>query len=435
MRCSLVLACLLAGCAGRTSPSSPPLPPAIASSAGPQGPAPRSATRWAPATCRLRYEILTVERFATEAKSPMELRTFVTVDTTTTTANTIDLSVRGTSWIRSGKHWPYAIADTGFPSVSITTDGSAWRATQPSPLLAGLGSQGGLAWLFPSLPGPSASSRVWDLPFEPRVLNANGVSFLNSRGPAISNARAVIAFPLRQEASTASDGTLMIRAHGPERWSSRVNADDIAVLERLGDIRTEHVVLPSGRLLRAHLERDVTLTFTVEGKPMTSRFSQRSEAHLVSACDGPTEATLEPVPTREERAITALGELGVVLGQDRRASAPAAFSERLRRVHGDKAILATLERFRTGRGSWHWWPLPILLMGDDEVVVHDDRVDVSLTTSLPSPTSANTMTPALFRFELVESAGRFYVDRVTAAFTLEPGNAKLLEISRDRLVP
>jgi hypothetical protein len=179
----------------------------------------------------------------------------------------------------------------------------------------------------------------------------------------------------------------------------------------------------------------VELTFTVmEREPMRSRYTQRSDAHLVAACDGPTEATLAPVLSREERAIAAVGDLRLALdSEDRQAAVATWFSPGLRKARGDPAIVATIERYRKGAGAT-WWPLPVFIK-DDDVVTRPDRIEVAVTTNVPSPTSAHSVTGVKFLFEMIELEGRFLVDRVTATFEIEPGNAQLLEIARARLFP
>jgi hypothetical protein len=323
--------------------------------------------------------------------------------------------------------------DAGFPPLELVTDGRALRPAVATSLWSGLGTQGGLGWLFPDLSGT-----VWAFPVDTRMLNQNGMSALQSQAFELTPPQRTSVFPLRLESASSPDGRLVVRARGPEQWSSRSpdgGANDLAVLDRKGEIRTEHVLLPNGRLLRAHLERDVDLALDVKGTtspmPMRSRITQRSDAHLVAACDGPTEPPLEPVLTREEKAIAAVGALDVaVYTPDKRGAAPEAFSAAVRK-QGDKAILATIDRYQRGRGD-HAWAFPGHVR-DEDVVVQADRIVVTEHGAVKHPTRANTNTPVTFRFEVVEEGGRFVVDRITSHYELEPGNAQLLEIARGRL--
>jgi hypothetical protein len=161
---------------------------------------------------------------------------------------------------------------------------------------------------------------------------------------------------------------------------------------------------------------------------------QRSDAHLVSACDGPTEPRLEPILTREERAIAVVGDLAVALYADKRpASAIEAFSRRLRGAHGDEAIFQTIDRFRKGGGDM-WWPVPVFVK-DDDVASTPDRIELSVSNNMKSPSREHTLTPATFHFDVVEEDGHLVIDRVVAAFDVEPGRARVFEISKEHLLP
>lgn len=430
-RTALVLVLVACGGTSATTPSTTiPIGPAATS----PSPSPPPRVRWALPTCPLRYEVLTTERFeGTPPYGATELVTFLSVDAATI-ASGLELRLSSTAAMKNGKHRPYAVPDTGFPPLVVATDGARWHVVGDSVLFAGLGSQGGLAWLFPDLPDETKSS--WDFPVDPSRLNQNGVSVLRSSSlPALGKGKTIV-WSLREETSTSPDGRLVVRARGPERWSSRSpGGGDFAVLDREGEIRTEHVVLPSGRLLRAHLERDVNLTFTVEkSEPIRSRLVQRSDAHLVAACDGPTEASLAPVLTREERAIALVGDLAVALYAEKRPpSTVEAFSSSLRAARGDKAILAAIDRYRKGRGE-SWWPVPVLI-DDDDIVTRADRLELNVKTNVVSPSHKDTRTSVKFRFDVVETGGRLFIDRVVAAFELEPGQGEVLEIAKDRVFP
>jgi hypothetical protein len=424
---------LLGACAAPLVPVGPAaIRPDVSPPIGPVPAASPSTVRWALPPCPLRYEILTTERFAPALGSATELVTFMTVDATTSGGH-LELKATPTSAMKNGKYRPYAVPDTGFLPLALATDGARWRRLDASSVLyTAFGSQGGLAWLLPDL--PDAGEGSWPFPVDERTLNQNGVWFASSRNVMSPPASETVLGPLRQEASRA-DGRLVLRARGPERWSSSSGPGAFAVLDRQGEIRTEHVVLANGRVLGAHLERDVELTFTVQQRePMRSRLEQRSDAHLVSACDGPTEPRLEPVLTREERAIAAVGELAVALvAETRPPSTLDAFSRRARSGHKDEAIFQTIDRFRKDRGDT-WWPLP-LFVEDGDVASTPDRIELTLSTNLKSPSRSHTVTPAAFRFEIVEEDGRLVIDRVTAAFALEPGHARVLEIAKGVLFP
>lgn len=441
MRRRLALILVLGAVACGGAPAAPPpstIPIGAAPTSGPTPPPP--SVRWTLPTCPLRYEVLTTERF--EGSLPLgasELVTFLSVDATTT-ASGLELRLSSTAAMKNGKHRPYAVPDTGFPPLTVATDGARWHVVGDSVLFAGFGSQGGLAWLFPDLPDGARQS--WDYPVDPSRLNQNGVSVLNSQVfsspalPVLGKAKPIV-WPLREETSTSPDGRLVMRARGPERWSSRSpgGASDFSVLEREGEIRTEHVILPNGRLFRAHLERDVNLTLTVEkSEPIRSRLVQRSDAHLVAACDGPVETSLAPVLTREERAIALVGDLAMALYAEKRpASTIEAFSSGLRAARGDKAILAAIDRYRKGRDE-NWWPVPALV-NDDDVVTKGDRIELNVKASVVNPNQKNTRTPVKFRFDVVETGGRLFIDRVTAAFEIETGQGEVLEIAKNRVFP
>lgn len=429
MRIGVVLVLAVTACGnGRASP-----PPASVL-VGPVASVAASSTaltpgvRWAPPSCPLRYQVLVTETFD-GAGAATKLVTYMTADLTPSAVG-VEVHIVPTIALEEGKYRPYAVPDRGFPSFPLTTDGTRWQSPTGGTLLyTAYGTQGGLAWLFPDL----ASS--WAFPIDEQRLPQNGLSALNSTAIAMMRPGKIVTFPLAEERSTTPDGRLVVRSRGPELWSSRQGADDLAVLERKGEIRAEHVLLPNGRLLRAHLERDVALTFTVEkSAPISGRITQRSDAHLVSACDGPTESALEPVLTREERAIAAVGDLGSALYDDaRRATAVDAFTPALRLARGDAAILETVERYRRDRGE-RWWPIPVFV-SDDDVTTRPDRVEVTARTTVRSPTRKHSVTSVVFVFGLVESGGHFLVDHVTARFEIEPGRAQLLEIGKARLLP
>lgn len=440
MRRALPLVVLLSACGGTrpvtcTGACAGPHPSSTAPTALTPPP---PAARWSLPACPLRYELLTTETFDTPPGPPMGLVTFALLDETAA-GGRLEVRVTPTFALEQGKYRPFVRPDRGFAPFELTTDGRSWREEGVARPMLALGSQGGLAWLFPPVPDPIAHS--WSLPLAEASLNRNGIAAFDSRSEAFSLGRTV-PFPLDQTLEVRADGTTVLRAHGPERWSSRSSpgADDFAVLERDGDLRTEHVLLPSGRLLRAHLERDVALTFTVKGapaggaNPIRSRITQRSDAHLVSACDGPTAPSLAPHLSREERAIDAVGELGMAVLEPSSGQTPQAWlSSGLRKARGDRAIAATIARYRKAHGG-DAWPLPVLVR-DEDIVTLPDRVVVAATTSVRSPSTADTTTPVKFRFDVIEEDGRPVVNRIVGAYELEPGQRELLVIAHDRLAP
>lgn len=389
--------------------------------------------RWTLPSCPLHYELLTKE----ELEGSFGLESFLAIEATTKD-DRLELRVASTMWMLTGQHRPFAVPDKGFDPLVLKTDGIRWSPVGQSILFASLGTQGGLGWMFP--PIPEGAQRSWDYPMAERTLGHNGVSMLQSDGAAQIGVGRVLGWPLRQEAEISREGNLVLRARGPERWSSQAAPGEqvLAGLERDGELRSEHVILPSGRLLRATLQRETTLLLTVNmttpPRTMRSRFRQRSEVHLVSACDGPTASKLEPALTREERAIATLGELSLaVYGVAPRESASALFSAALRAARGDAKILATIDRHRKAHGERSW---PTAFLVDDaDVVVKGSRIEISATASVPRRGDKNVSTPATFRFEMVEEGGRFVIDRVTASLAIEPGNPQIFELSTQRARP
>ena len=395
--------------------------------------------RWSLPSCPLRYEILTREVMRDEFnKEPNEALSFLTLEATATPSG-MALQLESKGWLKRGKHLPFAVPDRDYPALSLATDGSSWSSAQASFLLTGLGSQGGLAWLFPSL--PQRGKGEWRFQVDQRMLNMSGVRLPSSRDLKALPPDEAVSFVLAQEVVRREDGGWLIRSSGPERWSSKTDPNSpphFAALERAGSVRAEHVLLPNGRVLRAKLEREVDLKLTMGEAGRQLKVLQHSEAHLVAACDGPTEPTLAPKLTREERAIAAAGDLGfALLSEAAPGTVSNMFSQELRRLHGEQTLLETLARFRkTFPEKQPWWPLPLYLPNDEDVVASDKSVQ--LHQSLSVPVSSKSQAHADFVLTLVEEGGRTVVAEVTVQLSEPEPNQPtkaLLEISRRRLFP
>lgn len=396
----------------------------------------QNALRWSIPSCPLRYEVLTEEVVESEQRiKSFDFLSLLSISATPQ-AESLELQAEAKIWNKRTKHLPFAITVSDYPKVALTTDGSSWASAKPSVVLTGIGTQGGISWLFPSLPTPG--SATWAFQVDQSMLNQNGAQ-LRGFQPG-KPAEVVVPFALQQESERATDGSLLIRSSGKERWSSNSDPSGpppFAVLEREGDVRAEHVVQSNGRLLRAKLERDVKLTLTVSGKSMISNLRQRSVAQLVSACDGPTLPTLMPKLSNEERAIVAAGELGTALYS---GAAPEAvtrfFSKGVLRGRAPSTITEVIGRYRKSAGD-QFWPVPVFLDRDDDVRTDSSGVLVHVKTLVP--VSANSLSSADFNFTFVEEEGQFVVASVTASLPNQVDDKappkKLLEISAQRLFP
>lgn len=147
---------------------------------------------------------------------------------------------------------------------------------------------------------------------------------------------------------------------------------------------------------------------------------------------------MAPKLTREERAIAAAGDLGfALLSEAAPATVSNMFSQELRRLHGEQAIMEALSRFHKPFGEkQQWWPVSLYLPHDDDVVASDKGVQ--LHQSLSVPISSKAQAHADFVLTLVEENGRTVVAEVTVQLSEPEPNQPtkaLLEISRRRLFP
>lgn len=413
------------GCAPRTTANTTENiavgPAASTQLATPRGP------RWTPPSCPLRYELQTDERYDMhDADWPvMQLSMFATLDAVPDAAG-VTLQVTPTIMLKRGKHRPYVSLDPSLPPLELATDGRRWRPRAPSALFAGWGTQGGLAWLFPD--APEGASGTWSFPVERRTLIHNGVYLYPGKGFDRIPTDQLEALPLRVEVSSSPDGQLVLQTRGREVWSYA--EADRPTFDRKGEIRAEHVFTPEGRLLSAHIERDVTIT-----SPSRSTWTLRGAARLVSACDGPTlPPSPPPTLTAEDRVIQTIGELSVAVYEGNTSTYADFFSSEVRRARGDKGIAASIERYRKQRGD-RAWAIPLLIEDADVVKESGERVVVSVVGSTPLASSPSRQTRVLCRFEAIKEGDAWKLDRVSATMDMEPGDPQILEISKTRAAP
>lgn len=429
------------GACGRPPRDSPPEAAARAASApSPSAPA---EPRWRVPPCPLRYELRTEEVFTGEHGKPTRLLSLFDVSLAPK-GERVELTTGVTYWFKRGKYLPYAQRTRELAPVelAIDPDGRTVReAAGPSQIFRALGTQGGFVSLFPPLPGPASGARTtWRIERPESTVRHNGLHVADKPQP---DWRAGGVAPLDLEVRITSAApvaggapALTLASAGKDIYAppSPPAAEGLALkFSALGDVRAEHVVLASGRLLRATFERHADLRFDAAGNLMRSRLDQRSEAHLVGACDGPTLPPLAPALGREERAIAALGELAVAVYEGKRGDALARLDGALRRAHGDDALWRTVGRFREGAGE-SAWPMP-LFVEDEDVRGDAEGVTVTMRSNVRHPTAANTMTPVRFEARLAERGGAFVVTQIAGSFEIEPGKAERLAITPARLVP
>jgi hypothetical protein len=427
---------------------------------GTPAPAPVAAPpRYVIPTCPLRYEVSTVEHSTMEGGETggVELRTFI-VANAVPHGSRLDLegAVTARPTMGTGKFRSFAVPDMSYAPVALETNGTQWiERDGPTMLFAGMGTQGGLAWLLPNLPesGAPGSTVAWAIPTpDPTAICTTEVARGKHDGLDETMCHASKE-PRPHEQPKAFEAQVKV-----ERWSAE-GGSRAAVLSMTGtqtfdtadggtlgdagaldarirgraEYKGEYVVIESGRLLRATLEKDVhaEMVTTIRNTQDVQKHVQhmRMDAHLVAACDGPTESSLGVPLSREERAIAAWGETSLALVKGERDNVLAGLGAELRRKHGDGNLWKALLSYKTTRGD-RAVPLP-LFVGDEDVKSEADVVHVTARGTTPRATEANTVTGVKCDIALREDTGRFLVVNLRCDLEIEGSN--LLEISPVRI--
>ena len=424
-----------------------------------------SPIRYSVPDCTVRYQVSTVERMASSYPGvPQDARAADGIDTLfEVEAHPRELSgVRGwellpvvTTYVRRGRYRPFARPDSLYAAIELATDGRHWVEHEGSAMLfrAG-GSQIGLVLLFPYLPESSAKGATTDwqitFPLNRDVIATEaargrhpGLAGAPTNGSALDTAAEPMLAKVRLEDWTQVRGVpaaaFSMKATYPvnarildSKWSQDFNLPDTRLTGKMS-LEGRYLVLETGRLLRATVDMTGTtdMNWAQPGQPpqtMRQTRSMHMQAHLVGACDGPTEQPVNAQPSREDAAIDGCGALAVAVGEGARAQSLSILSPELRHAHGDEALWTTLATYVRSRGQ-RALPPPVFV--EDSNVKSAADVVIVVDGLTEDRSQSNTVTPVEVKFTMHETAHGWLVRRIRARATLS--NEDLLDISQDRL--
>jgi hypothetical protein len=423
--------------------------------------------QWAVPTCPLRYEVATFESMETEGEASKfdrgGIHSFYAVDATALGAG-MNLKAALTPELRIGKWRGPSMADTSMAAVHLETDGAHWREVDGETMaFKAMGTQGGLAWLFPALPNSETlgSKTTWSLILSDRKAvclteaargsHTNLTKELCEAKPSAQTelimhteespfAALVTLVRFQEEKGVKAAVFSMIgSAHASihtdmSAWHDAGAGASVSDTDMTAEYTGEYVILESGRLLRASLEKVGLATMGSTGSESTKlTIRMKTEARLVSACDGATEATLQVPLAREERAmahwfetVLALSQAAVPGSSDDRTKALSGFHPELRQARGDASIWNTLSSYKL---EWGNAALAIPMMPQDEDVKADGE-RISLRTH-GSTLLRGSNYPVRCDVTLQEEKGRFRVTKLTCNQDLD--HSSLLEISKEKV--
>jgi hypothetical protein len=405
----------------------------------------------------VRYEVRTVERDRMldveggdrdrNRLDPGVVETFITVDATPRGA-TWELTGAVTFAVRSGKYRPWTVADPSYAHVILVTDGRRFSENDgPTALFDQLGTQGGLALLFPTIPASAAvgAETDWEIAF-PTTAGILTTERTRGRLSAVDGglpptppetARPALRAKVRFEGWSGAANSRVARLTMTGTYPTDAvqefdaGATSIRINTRArSDFRARYSILESGRLLDAHIERTTHIEMTGTA-PQKHEQTQVTDAHLVAACDGPTAPPLGVPLSREERAIAGDGEFIAAVGRGDRTAALALVAPALRKAHGDDRLWTTLTRFFATRGPHALQP-PVFIH-DEDVTVLGERVRIQVQGSTPKAGEPNTRTPVTGAIELAEIDGAFRVASLELSLLFE--KASILQITPTVLTP
>jgi hypothetical protein len=315
----LPLACSACGPAAPTAQA--PVDVDVGQAREDAGPKPMGV-RYSLPSCPLAYEVLMREKSYEEDQLLFDTERFMTLEATAQRGRMQLTSVVLGRSIRDGVREP-GRPDASYAPPLLETDGLRWTEREgPTWLFSDVGTQGGLAWFFPTLP-PSAekdATTVWNVPYE------SGQSTAALRTEATRGHMQALKASLQQrEASGEKEReipTTFTRAEIRFQEWRQVDGVRVAVFGMTGErhdkskpgedphfamdrtYRGTYEVTAGGRILRAHVESSRTTVSGSEAAGIRQRFREDTDGkmHLVKACDGPAAEKLEPVLTAEERA-------------------------------------------------------------------------------------------------------------------------------------
>jgi hypothetical protein len=183
-----------------------------------------------------------------------------------------------------------------------------------------VGSQGGLAWFFPTLPATAErhATAVWNVPYASGQSSAavRVEATRGKRGPdGAAMAAEVASEPERVIPTTYTRAEVRL-AGARDEGAARVSVFQVTAEYRVTSVdpfpstfektwQGTYEVTSAGRVLRAHVEakRTTTMGDTASGAaPQHDVEDTDAKMHLVRACDGPVAPSIEPVLTDAERA-------------------------------------------------------------------------------------------------------------------------------------
>lgn len=442
---------LLLGCGSPAQPVTAPT-----AHAHPQASA--AAPHWSMPSCPLRYEIRTLETTKMSgAGEGVQLVTFIDLRAVPRDSFLeLTSTVTAEPSMGSRRYRSFTQPSHDYAPVHLRTDGRSWAELDgPTMVWKRFGTQGGIERLFPKLPesATDGARTTWQIDF-PTASETCVVE--SARGKHAGLTREACTLPAGASVTPVPSLVAEVKL---ERWTEvgglraavvtmkgtevldppNVTQFSGAVETRVSmrgrvELRGEYVVLSTGRILRATVEKNVHVDaeWTTEGKtdkPSTIHGHQKTELRLVEACDGPVEASLVVPLSREERAIEALGETVLAIASGDREKALRGFDTELRNRHGDDALWSTLSTYKADRSA-QALPVPVLVR-DEQVRTDGDVVHLVLGGTTPHLMQANTVTPVTCDVALRETGGQPRV--VSMRCDLETEKANLLVIDSARL--
>jgi len=329
-----------------------------------------------------------------------------------------------------------------YAAIELATDGRHWAEREGSAMLfAAGGSQIGLVLLFPDLPESNTQGATTDwritFPLKRDVIATEaargrdpGLNAASANGSALDTASEPLLAKVRLEdwtqVSGVSAAVLTMKATYPvnaqildSNWSHDIKLPDTRITGEMS-LEGRYLVLQTGRLLRATVDMTGTtdMTWAQPGQPPQTMRQTRlmhMQAHLVGACDGPTEQPVKAQLSREDVAIDACGALAVAVGEGARAEALSILSPELRQAHGDEALWTTLATYVRSRGQ-RALPPPVFV--EDSNVSSGTDVVIVVEGSTQDQSQSNTMTPVEVEFTMRGTTHGWLVRRIRARATL-----------------
>ena len=289
-----------------------------------------------------------------------------------------------TNWTKS----PGGLQPEGsLAEIRLRHDGTTWRGVDgPTALWSAFGSFPGLVEFWPALPGTSepGSRATWELTTHRR---GDGARVESTRGRVRVPEGTELPEPVPNTMSGEVELEQWISAQGEpaavlvarmKKRGEEALGEEIATSYALEQV-SRHVVLASGRLLFAEVDRTIDITMPTTGGTMKQTQRMHDEIGLVEACDGP----VVDLPQREkaspqEAALATIAAFRNAVGSGTDDDVVARLSPEVVRAHGRESVLRVLRRHVElhGRAS-----LGFVELGAEDVELRGDRVHVKISGS------------------------------------------------------